>query len=61
MYKALDKRDGKIVAIKVLEVENEDNENMRREINILKECYSPFIVAYKGTYQKDNQVWVRQI
>lgn len=58
VYKALDKRDGKIVAIKVLEVENEDNENMRREINILKECYSPFIVAYKGTYQKDNQVWI---
>ncbi len=40
VFKALDKRDGLIVAIKVLEVENEDTVELMKEINILKECNS---------------------
>lgn len=58
VYKALDRRDGKIVAIKVLEVENEDTTDLVKEINILKQCDSPFVVAYKGTFQKDGHVWI---
>jgi len=58
VYKALDTRDGKIVAIKVLEVENEDIAELRKEINILKDCDSAFIVAYKGAYEKDNNIWI---
>eukprot|EP00808_Paulinella_micropora_P006200 g22531.t1 len=58
VYKALDTRDGKIVAIKVLEVENDDIAELSKEINILKDCHSPFIVAYKGAYEKDNNIWI---
>eukprot|EP00457_Paulinella_chromatophora_P005908 gb/GEZN01005926.1/.p1 GENE.gb/GEZN01005926.1/~~gb/GEZN01005926.1/.p1 ORF type:complete len:467 (+),score=87.63 gb/GEZN01005926.1/:210-1610(+) len=58
VYKALDQRDGKIVAIKVLEVENDDIAELSKEINILKDCHSPFIVAYKGAYEKDNNIWI---
>jgi serine/threonine protein kinase len=58
VYKALDKRDGKIVAIKVLEVENEDTTELQKEINILKDCHSEFIVAYKGTFEKDGHIWI---
>lgn len=58
VYKALDKRDGKVVAIKVLEVENEDTTALVREIHILSQCHSKYIVAYKGAYEKDQHVWI---
>ena len=58
MFKALDKRDGKIVAIKVLEVENEDTLELMKEINILKECNSDYIVRYKGSYEHDGNIWI---
>lgn len=58
VFKALDKRDGKIVAIKVLEVENEDTTELQKEINILKECNSEYIVAYRGSYEKDGNIWI---
>lgn len=58
VFKALDKRDNKIVAIKVLEVENEDSSDLRKEIHFLKDCHSEFIVAYKGSYAKDNHIWI---
>jgi serine/threonine-protein kinase 24/25/MST4 len=56
---AHDKRDGKIVAIKVLEVEGEDFTELQKEINILKECKSPYIVEYRGSFEKDGNIWVR--
>ena len=58
MFKALDKRDGGIVAIKVLEVENEDTVELMKEINILKECSSDYIVRYKGSYEHDGNIWI---
>lgn len=36
VFKAMDKRDGSTVAIKVLQVENEDAADLQKEINILK-------------------------
>jgi hypothetical protein len=58
VYKALDKRDGKLVAIKVLEVENEDTLELQKEINILRECDCEWIVRYKGSYRKDGNIWI---
>ena len=57
----MDKRDGKLVAIKVLEVENEDTIELQKEINILRECDCEYIVRYKGSYRKDGNVWIGQI
>ncbi len=59
VYKAIDKRDGEVVAIKVLEVESEETAELQREINILKECDCTYIVKYKGSFRKDGNVWVR--
>eukprot|EP00954_Amorphochlora_amoebiformis_P025944 1376223-Amorphochlora_amoeboformis.AAC.1 len=62
VFKALDKRDGTTVAIKVLQVENEDAADLQKEINILKvtrnECRSKYIVAYKGSFEKDGRIWI---
>mmetsp|Transcript_3879 Transcript_3879/g.5196 ORF Transcript_3879/g.5196 Transcript_3879/m.5196 type:complete len:498 (+) Transcript_3879:73-1566(+) len=58
VFKALDKRDGTTVAIKVLQVENEDAADLQKEINILKECKSKYIVAYHGSYEKDGRIWI---
>ena len=58
VFKALDRRDGSVVAIKVLEVENEDTAELQKEINILRECDSNSIVRYKGSYEKDGNVWI---
>lgn len=46
------------MAIKVLEVENEDTSELQKEINILKECDSPWIVSYRGSYEKDGKMWI---
>ena len=59
VFKGLDKRDGKLVAIKVLEVENDDTAELQKEINILRECDSDYIVRYKGSYLRDGRIWVR--
>jgi len=58
VYKALDKRDGSIVAIKIMDVDNDAVTELQKEINILRQCQSPYIVQYKGTFQKDNSIWV---
>lgn len=60
VFKALDNRTNQIVAIKVLESEDEsdDTSDLQKEINILKTCSSPYVVAYIGTYEKDGNIWI---
>jgi len=58
VFKGLDKRDGQAVAIKVLEVESDEKTDLQKEIEILKECDSAWIVSYKGTYETDGNIWI---
>lgn len=58
MFKALDKRDNQLVAIKVLQVESSENTDLLREISILKDCKSEYIVAYKGSYEFEGCIWI---
>jgi serine/threonine protein kinase len=58
VYKALDKRDGNIVAIKILEVDADDTANLQREIKILQDCDCDYIVRYRGAFRKDNHIWI---
>lgn len=58
VYRGLDKRDGRVVAIKVLEVDGDDASELQREIHILKECDSDYIVRYRGSFFKDNRLWI---
>ena len=57
MYKALHKASGLIVAIKILPT-NGDTKNIKREITILRDCKSPYIVSYYGSYLKENNLWL---
>jgi len=57
VYKALDRRDGTFVAVKILN-EDADTTDLVKEIKILKDCQSPYVVSYKGTWEKDGQCWI---
>ena len=58
VFKALDYRDGKSVAIKVLQFQGRDSLKLRKEIKILQQCNSPYVVGYKGAFQKASNVWI---
>lgn len=54
----------KLAALKVIPValeagqRGEDIENVRREIQFLRECDHPNVVAFYGAYYKDGALWV---
>jgi Flp pilus assembly protein TadG len=58
VYKAVDHRDGKAVAIKVIPFSGKDSLKLRKEIRVLKQCNCPFIVGYKGAFHKNDNVWI---
>ena len=45
------------MAVKILPVSSEI-ETLKKEIQILKRCKSPYIVQYFGSYMKDNDLWL---
>lgn len=58
VYKAIDKRDGKLVAIKVIEDQSENVEALLKEIAFLEGCKNDRVVQYKGTYQMMGQTCI---
>lgn len=56
----VDKRTGQSVAIKVIDVENADDEveDIIQEISILSECNSPYVTKYHGSYLKGSDLWI---
>lgn len=52
------KQDGKIYAVKVIEMEGEDDSAIAREIEILKECNSETVVRYGGCYRKGDTLLI---
>lgn len=60
VYRALDKRSGKIVAIKVINLEEtqDDIDIMAQEIFFLSELKSPYITSYYKTYIEDVSMWI---
>ncbi len=57
VFKALHKETGNIVAVKILPV-TQEIQALKKEIEILKRCKSPYIVQYFGSYMKDNDLWL---
>ena len=57
VYKARQKKSGSIVAVKIIPASGDLN-SLRREIMILKESESPYIVSYHGSYLKDQKLWL---
>ncbi|KAI9374360.1 kinase-like domain-containing protein [Aspergillus egyptiacus] len=60
VYKGVDKRTGKSVAIKIIDVENAEDEveDIIQEIAILSELNSPYVTRYHGSYLKGSSLWI---
>ncbi|KAM9968554.1 hypothetical protein ACTFIW_007704 [Dictyostelium discoideum] len=57
VYKATYKKTGNIVAVKLVPI-NEDFQEILKEINIMKQCKSKYVVQYYGNYFKDETCWI---
>ena len=60
VYKGVDKRTGQSVAIKIIDVENADDEvdDIIQEISILSGLQSPYVTRYHGSYLKGSDLWI---
>jgi serine/threonine-protein kinase 24/25/MST4 len=60
VYKGVDKRTGQSVAIKVIDVENADDEvdDIIQEISILGGLNSPYVTKYYGSFLKGSDLWI---
>lgn len=58
VYKALHKESGQVLAIKQVPVDT-DLQEIIKEISIMQQCDSVFIVKYYGSYFKNTDLWVR--
>jgi serine/threonine protein kinase len=59
VFKARDRIDDMIVAIKVMAIDQDELEELQAEIDFLRDCDSVYIVAFKGQFKHhDHQVGV---
>lgn len=57
VYKALHKESSAVVAIKLVPVESDLHEIIK-EISIMQQCDSPYVVRYYGSYFKQYDLWI---
>ncbi|XP_011082702.2 serine/threonine-protein kinase svkA [Sesamum indicum] len=60
VYKGFDKELNKEVAIKVIDLEESEDEieDIQKEIAVLSECRSPYITDYYGSYLHQTKLWI---
>ncbi|KAF1393547.1 hypothetical protein PFLUV_G00017160 [Perca fluviatilis] len=59
VFKARNKQNGELAAIKVIKMEPEDDFSIiQQEIVIVRSCKHPNIVAYYGSYIRANKLWI---
>lgn len=60
VYKGFDKELNKEVAIKVIDLEESEDEveDIQKEIAVLSQCRSPFITEYYGSYLHQTKLWI---
>ena len=58
VYKGIRIEDGKEVAVKICELNDESFEDVKNETRILEACEHNNIVAFYGAFQKDDTVWM---
>ena len=59
VYKAIHKESSQVLAIKQVPVDT-DLQEIIKEISIMQQCDSPYVVKYYGSYFKNTDLWVRQ-
>ncbi|XP_065185374.1 serine/threonine-protein kinase 4-like [Sycon ciliatum] len=57
VYKAMHKESGELIAIKKVPVDS-DLQEIIKEISIMQQCDSPYVVRYYGSYFKDQDLWI---
>ncbi|GAM24558.1 hypothetical protein SAMD00019534_077330 [Acytostelium subglobosum LB1] len=57
VWKAINRDTGVQVAIKRISVDA-DIDDMKKEINFMKQCTSKYIITYHGSFKKDNEIWI---
>ncbi|XP_012458004.1 uncharacterized protein LOC105778775 isoform X3 [Gossypium raimondii] len=60
VYKAFDKELNKEVAIKVIDLEESEDEieDIQKEISVLSQCRCPYITEYYGSYLHQTKLWI---
>ncbi|EHA8587835.1 serine/threonine-protein kinase 3/4 [Cocos nucifera] len=60
VFKGFDKELSKEVAIKVIDLEEaeDDIEDIQKEISVLSQCRSPYITDYYGSYLHQTKLWI---
>lgn len=57
VYKAIHKESGEVLAIKQVPVDT-DLQEIIKEISIMQQCDSPYVVKYFGSYFKNTDLWI---